>query len=90
MGKLREIPFPITQMETSVLVLPPELLAQTVYVVRLETSRGMPSKNPLVVLNVSPSGKSVELIAKLSTTPPSMVGWMLTSASLGMLNVPFP
>jgi hypothetical protein len=89
-GKLRNIPFPTIQMETSVLVLPPELLAQTVYVVRLVTSRGIPSKYPLVVLKLKPRGNSVELTAKLSTAPPSIVGWMLTSASLGTVNVPFP
>ena len=54
------------------------------------TRSGIPSKWPFVVLKVSPSGKEVELIAKLATAPPTMVGEMSTKASLGMMYVPLP
>ena len=54
------------------------------------TSRGTPWKCPFVVLKLSPSGNEVELIAKLATSPPTMVGAMSTKASLGMMYVPFP
>ena len=84
-GKLSVSPVPTTHIETVVLADPPVLLAQTVYVVLALISSGVPWILPVLVLKLSPMGRSVELIANDATTPPPKAGLMSVTPSLGRM-----
>ena len=63
----------MTVMVTVAVVLPPVLVAVTVYVVEVLNSVGVPEMLPSVVLNVKPAGRVAEM-DQVVTGPPLAVG----------------